>query len=75
MQTVTIAWLLLRHIKLPVSLDDPFFKEKLRYVMATLTQAVKTRSTLDGADIAVVVGYFALVITVGLFVSVQINNL
>ena len=43
--------------------------------MATLTEAVKTSTTLDGADIAVVVCYFALVITVGLFVSVQIINL
>ena len=73
--SVTIIWLLLRHIKMSVSFGNFFFKDKLRYVMATLTQAVKTSTTLDGADIAVVVGYFALVITVGLFVSVQIINL
>ena len=72
--SVTIIWLLLRHTSLS-HLITFFFKDKLRYVMATLTQAVKTSTTLDGADIAVVVGYFALVITVGLFVSVQIIHL
>ena len=39
------------------------------------TQAIETETTLDGADIGVVVTYFVGVIAVGLFVSFEFRNI